>query len=867
LILGFIISGRILVAQISFPVQSDYFFLKGSDATTLENTWMQPEFDASSWESGPAPFWYDDGSDGTLLADMRYSYSTVYLRSGFTAANADRIKTIIISADYDDGFILWINGQQALSVNAPSDPAFDSFSISDHESGIAVNFALDSSEIALEEGINTVAVQLFNVTLSSSDIHFDMSITAMPDLPPLDTTAGRVLFSHDPGFYDSPFDLTLSSSGSGTIVIYTLDGSLPGYSASTVYGDSSISLLIDPESTSGRPATAGVIVRAALYREGFAPSVSRSATYLFVDRVRNQSWPGEPWPSYNVNGQVIDLSMDPDVVSDTRYTSLIEDALLDIPSYSVITDNDNMFSSSSGIYVNASNHGEEWERECSVEMLDPEGAYFQINAGIRIRGGASRGAWNPKHAFRLFFREAYGDAKLNYPLFGDEGVAVFNKIDLRTEQNYSWSKDGDPAGALNTFIKDIYSRRLQGELGQPYTRSRYCHLYINGLYWGLFMTEERPEADYAETYFGDDQEDYDVIKVATETWPYFNEATDGNMDAWTELWNLCRTGFSSNQNYFGLEGKDASGLPVKGSKVMVDIDNLIDYMAIIFYTGNFDAPVSAWYGNGMPNNFYAIYNRKNLGTGFIFVGHDNEHSMMVDPLYASVGVNDNRVSLPDMSATGPLDFQPQWLHYKLCSNAEYRLRFADRAASYFNEGGIFCPDTSKAQFMRYQEQLTLAIIGESARWGDAQRSVPYTKDDSWLPALEKLYSNFFPVRADIVEAQLKTADLLPDILAPSFNLNSVKESREYVQLNSNSILKIINNDPLGELVYTTDGTDPRQTGGDSSPTARTTDTDPEISIDRTTIIKARARSGSSWSALSKIILLSSEEDYTALPPG
>lgn len=51
-------------------------------------------------------------------------------------------------------------------------------------------------------------------------------------------------------------------------------------------------------------------------------------------------------------------------------------------------------------------------------------------------------------------------------------------------------------------------------MGQPYTRGRYYHLYLNGMYWGLFQTEERPDADYAETYFGDGDDDYDVIKVS-----------------------------------------------------------------------------------------------------------------------------------------------------------------------------------------------------------------------------------------------------------------------------------------------------------------------------------------------------------------
>ena len=181
-----------------------------------------------------------------------------------------------------------------------------------------------------------------------------------------------------------------------------------------------------------------------------------------------------------------------------------------------------------------------------MELIDAKSSNgFQVNAGVRIRGGYSRMSSNPKHAFRFFFREVYGNSKLYYPLFENEGATEFDKVDLRTAQNYSWSIDG---GNHNTFLRDIFSRDSQRDMEQPYTRGRYYHLFLNGMYWGLFQSEERPEARYAETYFGDSKEDYDVIKVTVISWPYYNIATDGNMDAWTELWNLCVKGFESNED-------------------------------------------------------------------------------------------------------------------------------------------------------------------------------------------------------------------------------------------------------------------------------------------------------------------------------
>jgi len=758
-----------IYAQINFGFHSGYRYLKGSEASSLPDNWNQPGFDDSGWHAGTAPFWYGDGSGGTLMDDMQGNYSTFYLRSEFVAENAGQLKELELSIDFDDGFIIWINGHEVLRQNVPDNVSYDSYALSNHESGVPAMFYLDSSEVFLVEGTNTLAVHVLNVTLSSSDIHFDMSISAIPQLPELEDPSVRIDFSHDAGFFDESFQLTMTSPLPGSGIVYTLDCSDPRTSVTSFTGDSIVVIDIDPSGTAGRPLTPAVIVRASITVEGYAPSIPRTRTYIYINEVRHQTYPGAPWPSYNVNRQVIDLDMDPNVVNDSRYTGQIEEALLDIPSLSLVADNRNLFDPSYGIYVNAGNYGVEWERDCSLELIDPEGAEgFQVNAGVRIRGGASRSASNPKHAFRLFFREEYGDAKLHYPLFGDEGTDSFDKIDIRTEQNYSWSKDGGSAGALNNFVKDIYSRKLQGEMDQPYARSRYYHLYLNGIYWGLFMTEERPEARFAETYFGDDREDYDVIKVTTQTWPYYNIATDGNMDAWEEVWDMCRTGFTANADYFKLEGKDASGNPVKESKVLVDIDNLIDYMAMTFYTGNYDGPVSSWYGNDMPNNYYAIYNRKNKGTGFVFIAHDQEHSMMVDPINVGAGLNENRVTIPGMSANSLLSFQPQWLHYKLTANAEYRLRFADRTYKYFHNNGLFTPETAKSLFNEFVVQIDRAIIAESARWGDAQNEPPRTRDDDWLKVINDINNRFFPARTDIVITQMRNASLLTGYDPPLF---------------------------------------------------------------------------------------------------
>lgn len=849
-------------AQVQFDLGSNYKYLKGSSASTLASGWMNITFDDSGWNSGIAPFRYGDGTGGTVLSDMINGYPTVYLRSKFTAFSVDRIKTITFSVNYDDGFVIWINGARVMSRNAPATLTSASLATANHESGVAEVFSLSSEDVNLIEGENLLCIQGFNVTLNSSDFYFDMGISASLELPEVSDSL-KINFDSEAGFYDAPFDLLIETETPGYGIVYTLDGSNPQTSATAIQGDSPVSVQVDPQSTAGRAKTPVFIVRASLAREGFAPSRPVTKSFIFIDRVLTQTHPGGDWPISSVNGQLIDLPMDPDVVNDPRYSALMKESFLEVPTVSLVTDNANMFSPSSGIYVNAYGHGEEWERECSVELINPDHSQgFQVNAGVRIRGGASRTGSNPKHAFRLFFRKEYGPGKLAFPLFGDEGAAEFDKVDLRTEQNYSWSKDGE---RHNTFLRDIFSRDAQREMGQPYTRGRYYHLYLNGMYWGLYQTEERPEANYAESYFGGDKEDYDVIKVSVEAWPYFNEATDGTLTPWQDLWNRCNRGFSLNADYYALEGKDQYGKPLQNTRVYVDIDNLIDYMMIIFYTGNTDAPVSAFSSNNMPNNYYAIFNRENRGRGFVFIAHDSEHSMFIDPINVNNGLNENRVTINDpvMTAAGVSSFQPQWLHEKLTANAEYRMRFADRAYLRFAPGGVFSPEKCLERFRLRKEQIDMSIIAESARWGDAKTVSPRNKLDDWIPELNDIENRLFPVRSQIVVNQMKTAGLYPQVEAPVLRRNSEILTGD-VGFSSSVVVIFQNPNLSGKIYFTKDGSDPRAVGGAVSASSAVAEHNSSMTVSETTLLKARVLDSQGWSALRVVSLSAAEEDYSGL---
>ncbi len=678
-----------------------------------------------------------------------------------------------------------------------------------------------------------------------------------------------VNYSHESGFYTSGFELILTASEASLEIVYTLDGSDPKNTDKGFIVSSPATIQIDPDNTAGRSLTPGVVVRAILKNGSQFLGYSNCKSYIFQNKLITQTDPGGDWPAENylgINSHNIDYSIDTEIVNNPVYTDLINPALLSLPAISVNTDLSNLFDPDTGIYVNSMERGDQWERECSIEIFNVDNTQeFQTNAGIRLKGGWSRQQFNPKYSLRILFKEEYGPKKLEYSFFGAEGASSFKHMELRTEQNCGYNLDGNIAHR-NTFLRDIFARDTQRDMDWPYIRSEYYHLYVNGMYWGIYMTHERVNEDYAKSYFGGDKDNYDVIKAT--------ELVNGSFDSWNELWALCDMGFESNENYFKLIGKDADGRPIRGSEIYCDIDNLIDYMALVFYTGNFDGPASRWGSNNTAANFIALTDRTDRSFGFKFFAIDFEYSMMVEPIYVGAGLYENRVNIgypgvdPRMNTTAFGQFNPQWLHHKLSQNSEYRMRFIDRVYYLFEENGELASSKSASRMIERIEQIDTAIIAETARWGDAQMGDdPAMTKEVWEDEVSLLMDDFFPLRTDIVIQQLKDVDLYSDLFPPEINVSGVMPSDEFHYLAGEEEISIINPNAAGTLYYTTNGKDPRIINGEIADYAiEATGSSETFMNENSMIIMARVKQADEWSAIrvKKLLAPVSSEDYTNL---
>jgi len=633
---------------------------------------------------------------------------------------------------------------------------------------------------------------------------------AKNDSPSVEPRVADTKFSIDRGFYREPFEVELSTATGDAEIRYTLDGSPPSAGEGLIYRKP-----IRIETTT--------VLRVMAWKKGHLSTDIDTASYIFTSHVLQQPARPEGWPTHyeakpnpffarmvgadtsDEKGVIVNYAMTPPEKLNVT-AGEVEASLLALPSLSVVTDRKHFFDKKTGIHVKPQGRGREWERPVSVELIDPEGREegFQVDAGIRIRGGHSRAPQCQKHAYRLYFRKEYGTGELAYPLFGDEGVNRFDDIDLRTAQNYSYHYSDS---MHHTLVRDVFSRDCQRDLGQPYTRSRYYHLYLNGLYWGLYQTQEHAEASYAARYFGGEDEDYDVLKAKPSN---DGRATDGTDKGWRQYWELVNamaTEESPEERLRlcrALQGLDAEGLADGLFPVYLDVDNLIDYMLIIFVTGNFDAPVTQFARNFYTNNWFSIW-RRNGREGFQFFCHDSEHSLGAQPESIQI----NRVG-PFLAGSNYDQFNPQWVHQQLTSVEWYRDRFRARAEEVLGSGGALSREANLIRMRHRAQEVGRAFLAECARWGAFREEPVRTKDD-WENAigwLEKVIEE----RADLIPRQLAEAKRFPRGVparelkeAPLFNPVQAPLFRRREKGGTFSAGE-------GVIYYRTDGLDPMEGG-------------------------------------------------------
>ncbi len=552
------------------------------------------------------------------------------------------------------------------------------------------------------------------------------------------------------GFYEAPITVSLSATTPDSIVRFTTNRSEPTLANGSTY---TTPLIINSTT----------ILRVAAFKTLWAPSPVGTHTFIFPDKV------------------IASSVMSTAITRNTAYSNSIRPGLLDVPSISL----------AGSATINGTT-----ETLASVEWIDPKGSKgFQANCGARLYGGAFTDF--AKKNFRLYFRPEYGASKVSYPIFEGHdqnlpAIQEFDQLELR-----GGSHDMSQRGF---YMSNLFTDETLRDMGHLNPHGRFVHLYLNGIYWGLYHLRERWGAAMHRRYLGGVRENYESINGNWNVggWPDPGVPYDGDGSTWTRIKAL-------RGNYGAI-------------KAWLDVPQYVDYMLMWMFGGSEDE--------------YRCVGPTTPGSGFKFCLNDAD-GWFCGPWYCAA---DNRTSrgAPGRSAgDGPGSIFSMLFKE---GNADYRTLLADRIHRALFLEGVLTPGRNKARLLRECGEINRAFIAEAARWN-------YLTPSSWAGRRDYVLTNWFPRRTAEVLSQWRNAGFYPAINAPVLN-----QQGGSVPLGFSARFL---SQTRGSVYFTLDGSDPRLPGGALSLSAKNYTPGSPLEIARNTIVKSRAKDGALWSALNE----------------
>ncbi len=256
-----------------------------------------------------------------------------------------------------------------------------------------------------------------------------------------------------------------------------------------------------------------------------------------------------------------------------------------------------------GIYSLPANTVEP-EQLTDVSFFDGDKG-FHAQSTISLHGASTRKS-RDKKSLKLTFRGVYG-GDVHYDLFGD-GEERYHSLTLRS----GYMDD-------NTLLRDSICQSTAVETGaQVLTlRNRYCVVYINGEYWGIYSLREA----YSKAYAADrlDSREDEVAIVRSRVRNYF----DTDLVAFFNYLNAHKNW--TQREYDALAEK-------------FDLVSLADWLVLETYFYNYDLPGNIRYirANAESRYQYAFFD---LDFGLRKTGLDWSYSLAADQQFGLITSN------------------------------------------------------------------------------------------------------------------------------------------------------------------------------------------------------------------------------------
>ncbi|MCH5273566.1 MAG: CotH kinase family protein [Lachnospiraceae bacterium] len=417
-------------------------------------------------------------------------------------------------------------------------------------------------------------------------------------------------FSAEGGFYEKSFELVLTVPD-GMEVCYTLDGSEPRK------GSRKTALYTGPiriPSSEGGALLHATVVRAVSVTADGEYSDVQTHTYFVASGMKE------------------------------RYA---------VPVISIVTDPDSLYDEETGIFVNPTQSGREWERPAHFEYFLPDGQReLSLNIGLRIHGGYSRNM--TIKSFRVYARAEYDTQKnFQYDFFSgsmipakekngkEKTIEKFKRLILRTGGN-----EGDAWEA--TYFRDLLAQSLMADSLLDLQAYAPTMTYINGEFYGILNMRERLDDRYLASHYNCSENDitiYDFqyrtnadgkVILPPEGEPVFNVVAEGGplgaKSYFEQAYKFVTTADMSDETEYAK------------AKEYFDVDNFIDYLCVQLYSGNTDWPHNnchAWCYTGEPSDEYGLDGRfrflvYDLDFGFGLYGHSADENTLA-PMVSDSG--------------------------------------------------------------------------------------------------------------------------------------------------------------------------------------------------------------------------------------
>jgi len=265
----------------------------------------------------------------------------------------------------------------------------------------------------------------------------------------------------------------------------------------------------------------------------------------------------------------------------------------ELPVISIITNNQNLFSQDSGLFVPGNKfdinnpcwtgnyYERDWEKPITISMIENGKTIFNEESGIKLNGGSTRSA--PHKSLRFYARKEYGINKFENVFFEDSPVKEFNSLIIRSTMS-CWSK---------TLIKDALTLSCIQNLDHERTYVKPIVLYINGVYWGVSELRSRLDEDYLAEKYDLEEDSINIVSVDNK-----NFSRSGSYDDFAEIYHFIKDSNLSNPNNYNF------------IKNRLDIDSFIDYYIAEMYFANYDWPGTnylVWNGTGKQKKYKPLF--------------------------------------------------------------------------------------------------------------------------------------------------------------------------------------------------------------------------------------------------------------------